>query len=367
MAQRRRQEGLGLMSKKDSILHQRYTVNSKRRNKAHLGFTKELNPLTRDTARAKAMLKATKPSNKNTKRDMLYFVRDMVQRYRLFKAIDMDKHNDFAANTHQFANMMARDIQYFNVEMLDEYLVNNVEEMYPMNNVLPPNEKVRLPAPMVGLYSPFAPYVDEKDGSDSKPEVLIICTPDIEGDERTRFKVHILHRDLNFPLDIFYDTTKVQIPKYAGVIDSKNKEWLLPYDQETKQGITSYNLLRITAAYLQTINKPRLVKTGKAAYSQMKKMNAKKSLKTFIADSWNKVSWNVDEPVEAKSYEEGRGGRQALHYRRGFYRRALPHWEGAEIIDGLWRIYIEGYEAGHPAFGVKKSYHLPRIKGENKK
>jgi hypothetical protein len=114
------------------------------------------------------------------------------------------------------------------------------------------------------------------------------------------------------------------------------------------------------AALLQTINNPRFVRQGKKTFSQTKKQTVRKVLRDFIAEQWNMVSWNVDKAVDAKHYEEGNGGRQGLHFRRGFFRRGEPHWQNVQMIDGVWRQWIEGYEAGHPAFGVLKSYHLPR-------
>ena len=45
-----------------------------------------------------------------------------------------------------------------------------------------------------------------------------------------------------------------------------------------------------------------------------------------------------------------------------YWRKAEKDWERSRWSEtrNRWEQYIHGYEAGHPAFGVKKSYHLPR-------
>ena len=322
-----------------------------------------------------------KPANQATRREMLYFVRDEVKRIRSNQNIlNLQNMNGLITiprfkTSYDVANILARDTQFFDVSEITEYIDLNIKNMYPYDSV-PPDKKVRLPAPITALYTNV--YDGKTQTTKNKTELMMLCVSN--SDDGTSFDICTFQRDLSDPEDHSHSPVDVQIPTQLGSIDSNKgvfilKDGTINYEDDMweqkpseKWALKDQKIaLRKVAAYLQTINKPRFVKTGKISYSQTKRLSAKKGLKRFIADQWNMVAWNVDEPVEAKSYEEGRGGRQALHYRRGFYRRALPHWEGAEIIDGLWRIYIEGYEAGHPAFGVLKSYHLPRIKGENKK
>jgi len=320
-------------------------------------------------------------TNQPTRREMLYFVRDEVKRIRSNQNIlNLQNMNGLITiprfkTSYDVANTLARDTQFFDVSEITEYIDLNIKNMYPYDSV-PPDKKVRLPAPITALYTNV--YDGKTQTTKNKTELMMLCVSN--SDDGTSFDICTFQRDLSDPEDHSHSPVDVQIPTQLGSIDSNKgvfilKDGTINYEDDMweqkpseKWALKDQKIaLRKVAAYLQTINKPRFVKTGKISYSQTKRLSAKKGLKRFIADQWNMVAWNVDEPVEVKSYEEGRGGRQALHYRRGFYRRALPHWEGAEIIDGLWRIYVEGYEAGHPAFGVKKSYHLPRIKGENRR
>ena len=300
-------------------------------------------------------------ANQPTRREMLYFVRDIVRNLR--EAPDRQiPQNTVKATTHDFANTLARDVQFFDCSDLTEYIESNWHEMYPDRNV-PPSPKVILPAPAVGLYvnnlPDIDPYTEEPDGTFG--EVMFVCTPRANSGSTTNFSIVIISRNLD------HSTTDASL-SILGTIDSEKGVFGISPKIKNSEDFSSRNSrsLRIVAAFLQTINNPRFVRRGKKTFSQTKKHSLKKVLRDFIAEQWNMVSWNVDKAVDAKNYEEGNGGRQGLHFRRGFFRRGESHWQNVQMIDGVWRQWIEGYEAGHPAFGVKKSYHLPRIKGENK-
>ena len=295
-----------------------------------------------------------------TRREMLYFVRDTVRGLREAPARQLP-HNLVTATTHDFANVLARDLQFFDCSELTDYIEVNMHEMYP-NSQVPPSPKVILPAPRVGLYvnnwPDVDPYTMEEDGTFG--EVMFVCTPRLNDGSTTNFSITVLTRNIAHG--------RVEpFPNILGTIDSEKGEFGISPKSTRSEGIKEAEALRIVAAFLQTINNPRFVRQGKKTFSQMKKQSAKKVLRDFIAEQWNMVSWNVDKAVDAKNYEEGNGGRQGLHFRRGFFRRGESHWQNVQMIDGVWRQWIEGYEAGHPAFGVKKSYHLPRIKGENRR
>ena len=300
-------------------------------------------------------------ANQPTRREMLYFVRDAVRHLR--EGPEMQIPNNMVdATTHDFANTLARDLQFFDCSELTEYIENNWREMYPDEQV-PPSPKVILPAPRVGLYAnnwpDLDPYTSELNGSFC--EFMFVCTPRLNNGSTTNFSISVISRNVDQDRNDFF-------PKLIGTIDSEKGIFgVSPKYLEQQKLDRIPQSLRIVAGYLQTINNPRFVRRGKKTFTQMKKQSAKKVLRDFIAEQWNMVSWNVDKAVDAKNYEEGNGGRQGLHFRRGFFRRGESHWQNVQMIDGVWRQWIEGYEAGHPAFGVKKSYHLPRIKGENRR
>ena len=158
-----------------------------------------------------------------------------------------------------------------------------------------------------------------------------------------------------------------RIFKYSWTIDSEKGVFGISSKNKNEDfSSRDSRSLRIVAAFLQTINNPRFVRRGKKTFSQMKKQSFKKVLRDFIAEQWNMVAWNVDKAVDAKNYEEGNGGRP-FTFRRGFFRRGESHWQNVQMIDGVWRQWIEGYEAGHPAFGVRKAttYHVLRERIED--
>ena len=307
----------------------------------------------RGHGRTTAHGRGKKPANQPTRREMLYFVRDTVRSLREAPARQIPD-NLVEATTHDFANTLARDLQFFDCSELTDYIEANMHEMYP-NRQVPPSPKVILPAPAVGLYvnnwPDIDPYTKEEDGTFG--EVLFVCTPRLNNGSTTNFSITVLTRNI--------DQGRVMpFPNFLGSIDSDKGEFGIRPNRTGPEENTEAWSLRLVAAYLQTINNPRFVRQGRKSVSQTKKHSLKKVLRDFIAEQWNMVSWNVDKAVDAKHYEEGNGGRQGLHFRRGFFRRAESHWQNVQMIDGVWRQWIEGYEAGHPAFGVLKSYHLPR-------
>lgn len=82
-------------------------------------------------------------------------------------------------------------------------------------------------------------------------------------------------------------------------------------------------------------------------------------------DAWHKIEWNINEPVKAKDDSDRGGWRMPLHYTRGHWRKAQDHWDDVVIRkDGKPYKWIEGFWSGHPAYGVKKSYHAPKL-GKN--
>jgi hypothetical protein len=237
-------------------------------------------------------------------------------------------------------------------------------EMYPSEDV-PPHPDALLPAENVGLYlSNYKRFAEEGQGED---EVLFFCIPTFARvNERDEYSVYTCMKYTKesgeefsrgpFPLG----NINLMEPNPSFVFHRiVEQRWSrLPEQQQMKFRLQ----LRMVAGLLQTINQPRFVVQGKRDVSLVKRQAFKKSAGRFTPDSWNMITWNVDKPVKAKHYEEGSGGRQALHFRRGHWRKAEEGWERSRWSEtrSRWEQYIHGYEAGHPAFGVKKSYHLPR-------
>lgn len=133
------------------------------------------------------------------------------------------------------------------------------------------------------------------------------------------------------------------------------------WEQEVKSRATvdAIVILRL----LDLIAEPRL--TRRAPDGPRQARRAAQRRHGIPADAWTLVTWELGRPVNVKNASET-DDRRPLHYRRGHYRRALPHHEGAVLrrrfTDGrlVWVKWIEGYWAGHPAFGVRRSVHAPR-------
>tara|TARA_R100000734_G_C3317522_1_gene110747 strand:+ start:292 stop:1302 length:1011 start_codon:yes stop_codon:yes gene_type:complete len=114
------------------------------------------------------------------------------------------------------------------------------------------------------------------------------------------------------------------------------------------------------------INEPRLTIMTDVATRQIRKSAAKKGLK--IDKSWSKISWNVGDNIKNKILASDPKYSLPLHFRRG-------HWKRANETDpksvrrerskdkSLWWTWIDGYWAGHPAFGFKKHFYTPKRKG----
>ena len=305
---------------------------------------------------------------RSKKRDMLYLVRDLVRVFRthpqtMDENFPLDGGGDLIT-TQRWADFMVSDVQYFDCDEIYEYVEDNLMEMYPSEDV-PPHPDAILPAENVALY--LSNYKRFEENGQGEDEVLFFCIPTFARvNERDEYSVYTCMKYTRenggeyskgpFPLGNINLTEPNPSFVFHRIVEQRWSR--LPEQQQMKFRLQ----LRMVAGLLQTINQPRFVVQGKRDVSLVKRQSFKKSTGRFTPDSWNMVTWNVDKAVKAKSYDEGSGGRQALHFRRGHWRKAEEGWERSRWSEsrGRWEQYIHGYEAGHPAFGVKKSYHLPR-------
>jgi hypothetical protein len=115
------------------------------------------------------------------------------------------------------------------------------------------------------------------------------------------------------------------------------------------------------------INEPRMVRLSKSGSRPERRM-AHRGF-GFAVDAWHRVSWDISRETVAKISRDPKFHKVPLHWRRGHWRRAQEHYAGAvkrtdafRFEDRLqWWQWIEGHWVGHPAFGLKKSYHAPRF------
>jgi hypothetical protein len=129
----------------------------------------------------------------------------------------------------------------------------------------------------------------------------------------------------------------------------------LPYDQQT------YSMHTLTvAAMCSILNQPNFTKREPAGSRQERRAANRSG--GYATDAWHKVTWNIGEEVKAKLTRDEPVRCMPLHYTRGHWRKGEEGWiNTTQRKDGLWYQWIEGFWSGHPAFGIKKSYHAPKI------
>lgn len=162
----------------------------------------------------------------------------------------------------------------------------------------------------------------------------------------------------------------VEVPVSCGCYaisddESQNTIFLPDLDNDKEQSLMASIMMTVTTVF-SLINQPRFVVRGKSGTRQTRKqMHRGHGIST---DAWHKIQWNITEPVKAKDDSDRGGWRMPLHYTRGHWRKAQDHWDDVVIRkDGQPYKWIEGFWSGHPAYGVKKSYHAPKLGGTNDK
>ena len=311
------------------------------------------------------------------KKDSIHFLEACITDYRLNPRTHKLIKNFFhdkrpLASTTEWANLLSRQTQYFDCDVIWEYVSENYRNMYPDDDV-PPSPDCVLPAEHVALYLSDFTFTFSDGSLYKTTEALFLCVPQNANldpkDPYYRRSYHVFLISAGYSsIDLGQFTVPLPIGNIV-VADTETGpdhvfETLAMHEVGEFSGLKAetQEMIRIVAAMLQTINQPRYVRKAQRDVSQIKRQRIKNSLGRYIPDAWNMISWNVDEPVMAKTSDEGTGSRQGLHYRRGHWRKAESHWAGARWSETRlrWETYIHGYEAGHPKYGVLKSYHVPR-------
>jgi hypothetical protein len=132
-----------------------------------------------------------------------------------------------------------------------------------------------------------------------------------------------------------------------------------------------FDILHFISHVLAVINEPRVVSKSNSG-SRQERRAAERGM-GFAVDAWTKVSWDLSKKVCAKSSNDNSFHKKPLHWRRGHFRRAQKGYAGAiqrpdaiRVEDrSLWWQWIDGQLVGHPAFGIVRSVHAPRISGND--
>jgi hypothetical protein len=129
--------------------------------------------------------------------------------------------------------------------------------------------------------------------------------------------------------------------------------------QEYDHQIYTMHTLTV-AAMCSILNQPSFTKREPAGSRQERRAAQRSG--GYATDAWHKVTWNIGEAVKAKLTRDEPVRCMPLHYTRGHWRKGEEGWiNTTQRKDGLWYQWIEGFWSGHPAFGIKKSYHAPKI------
>lgn len=149
----------------------------------------------------------------------------------------------------------------------------------------------------------------------------------------------------------------------GGPICIINRDGFASYDID----IAVFNIVGQIAFSLSLINQPRIVKKSPAASRQVRRHMERGGAKAV--DAWHMVTWDLSKSTVAKVTLDPSFHKVPLHWRRGHWRKAEEHYKGAvRRHDAIrqserlaWWQWIEGVWVGHPAFGIKKSYHAPKL------
>ena len=152
----------------------------------------------------------------------------------------------------------------------------------------------------------------------------------------------------------------LSVGAYSLERSKKNSFWFdKAFATAQEQNMAMSTILHVAMVF-EVINQPRFVVRDAAGSRQSRKhMHRKHGIST---GAWHKIEWNLGEPVKAKSDSDKGGWRMPLHYTRGHWRKAQEHWDDVVIRkDNQPYKWIDGFWSGHPAYGVKKSYHAPKL------
>lgn len=125
-------------------------------------------------------------------------------------------------------------------------------------------------------------------------------------------------------------------------------------------------LVWFCAGLMALISEPAICKRVPALSRQQRRQAERTDVPAYAAAT--RVVWTVLSEYEKHAPKGHSGLKMPLHYRRGHYRKAEAHFNGAvqlpnaireEHREGWWQ-WIEGMWCGHPAYGIRRHDYTPR-------
>ena len=125
------------------------------------------------------------------------------------------------------------------------------------------------------------------------------------------------------------------------------------------QGKPAHALV-LFAYMLDLINTPAFVTKDTLPRATRRRIDRNSG--TNASDRIRVVSWNLTKPKLEAGETVGCGRHMPLHYTRGHWRQCAAHLDRAQLHDdGVHRMWIEGFWSGHPAYGIVRSIHAPKL------
>lgn len=272
---------------------------------------------------------------------------------------------------------IASEVKVFDCSDISEQVIGDgtfESQMYPYKDT-PPSIDARLPSPVVLVAFP----ITRKDVGDIKkgrykglnriddPELNKASAYGYKPLQKMMANIYYVCRQISDDPTHFdiYSFSSGYSPMRYGTVGGANLwelDALLKFKwQEDPEFLDAVSGgLRRVCCLLQTINTPRFVKINKDGTRQARR-SAHKGM-GFAVDAWHKVGWDVDRPVTARDPYDTKFHKMPLHFNRGHWKKAEKQHPKSILREGRWQTWIEGYWAGHPAFGFKKQYWTPTKK-----
>jgi len=301
--------------------------------------------------------------------NVVEYAKQITQNYKNHWSINRPwifQEGELKVTPKEIANNMVQHCQFFDVSEIAKYAADITMNVYPDANV-PPSVDAILPAPYTALYIDRSfPVHDTVNKSIISENIMVYLSPTSQTLGSKNFSI------------ITIKNPETEAPRCLGEIRTKvvNGEEvksfyldpiILAEGMENSLSLAADRFwLRQVSTLLHLINKPRKVKTNPLAQTRQAKRQIARGM-GFAVDAWHRVSWDIDKPVVAKEPYDKKFHKMPLHFNRGHWKNALEHHSKSvqrDAEDGWWT-WIEGYWAGHPAFGIKKTYHAPKKSWES--
>jgi len=311
--------------------------------------------------------------------EMMEFVPRLIESYEKWPDIPIGSSGTM---TVPATAQMLRDATLFDCRDIAEHAMDTATLEYG-DFETPPSADTILPAAPLGIYidMSFAGKNEHVDLSQvvAPQNLLLLMFPHAPKSEFTEHE---------FGVDKYYEASKIpwdfplenfgiagcylsdsMAPRLVGAIKTRSvggmkikqfasERWTTENSNITQRRVDA-TWTRCAAQFLHLINKPRFVKSQPMGTRQQRR-GLHRGM-GFAVDAWHKISWNIDKPVAAKVPHDETFHKKPLHFRRGHWRKALSdHPKSIQRQDGKWYTWIEGFWAGHPAFGTKKAYYQPK-------